>query len=172
MKTIVSLLFSLIVFASLKAQNSVFDLARFGTVEQMKELYQKTPDAINSVDNKKNSPLILACYRGNEKVAFFLIDHVQTINHSSQMGTALMAAVMNGSVSIVEKLIEKKAQLDTVDPEGKTALMYAVFFNKDEIAKQLIKAGANKQVKDHDGKTALDFAQFNANTELIILLNK
>lgn len=172
MKTSVSLLFSLLLITSLRAQNSVFDLARFGSVKQMEALYQKTPAAINSVDNKKNSPLILACYRGNEAVAFFLIEHVQTINYSSPMGTALMAAVMNGSVSIVEKLIHKKAQLDAVDHEGKSALMYAVFFNKNEIAKQLIEAGANKQLKDHDGKTALDFAQFNANTELIILLNK
>ncbi len=151
---------------------NVFDIARKGTLSEIQDLYKKQPELINSVNESKSSPLILACYRNNEEVALFLIDKTKDINYNSGMGTALMAGVMSGNVAIVKKLITSKADLNQGDTYGKTALIYASFFNKNEIAKLFIEAGANKNLKDSDGKTALDFANFNKNTELIILLDK
>jgi ankyrin repeat protein len=152
-------------------EKNVFDIARKGTLSEMKAFYEKNTELINSTDDRKSSPLILACYRANVEVALFLADKVKDINYNSGMGSALMAAVMSGNVLITKKLIEKKADLNQIDSDGKTALIYAVFFNKNDIAKLLIEAGANKSIKDSEGKTALDFANFNKNTELIILLN-
>lgn len=172
MKAGVFLFISLLSFTKIIAQDSVFDVARYGTVQQMENLYRENPDVINKIDSKKFSPLILACYRGNEDVALFLIEKVKDIDYTSGMGTALMAAVMNGNLKLIEKLIDHKANLNITDKDGKTALIYAVFFNKNEIAKALINAGADKMIKDNDGKKAIDFAEFNSNTELIILLTK
>lgn len=153
-------------------QKNVFDIARKGTLAEIETLYQTAPQSINSIDERKSSPLILAAYRNNEAVALFLIDKVKDINFNSGMGTALMAAVMSGNETIIKKLIAAKADLNQSDASGKTALIYAVFFNKTDIAKLLIAAGANKNLKDSDGKTALDFANFNKNTPLIILLDQ
>ena len=168
------LLFSWLLLLSsfVTAQNKdIFDIARKGTLDEINAIYRQNSNLINTVDANQYSPLILACYRGNEDVALFLIDKVKEINYNIGQGTALMAAVMAGKVSIIEKLISKKADPNLADAQGKTALIYATFFNKNEIAKLLIKAGASLKQKDNDGKTALDFANFNKNTELIILLD-
>ena len=168
------LLFSWLLLLSsfVTAQNKdIFDIARKGTLDEINAIYRQNSNLINTVDANQYSPLILACYRGNEDVALFLIDKVKEINYNIGQGTALMAAVMAGKISIIEKLISKKADPNLADAQGKTALIYATFFNKNEIAKLLIKAGASLKQKDNDGKTALDFANFNKNTELIILLD-
>ena len=151
---------------------NVFDIARKGTLAEIEALYKQNPDLINTVDDRKSSPLLLACYRGNVDVALFLAHKVKNVNYNSGMGTALMAAVMSGNIEIIKNLIAVKADLNQTDSQGKTALIYAVFFNKNDIAKILIDSGADKSLKDSDGKTAIDFATFNKNTELIILLNK
>lgn len=173
MKKIVAIIF--LIFSINQAfcqEKSVFDIARKGTLSEIQTLYKKQPEVINTLNESKSSPLILACYRNNEEVALFLIDKVKDVNYNSGMGTALMAGVMSGNIAIVKKLIATKADLNQADTYGKTALIYASFFNKNEIAKLLIDAGADKKLKDSDGKTALDFANFNKNTELIILLDK
>lgn len=155
------------------AQNqNVFDIARKGSLQEITESYKKNPALINTVDDRKSSPLILACYRGNTDVAIFLADKVSDVNYNSGKGTALMAAVMSGNVAIIEKLIAVKANLNQTDESGKTALIYASFFNKTDIVKLLVKSGVDKNHKDSDGRTALDYANFNKNTELIILLDQ
>ena len=161
-----------LLFGNTQAQNlDVFSISRNGTLEQIQELYEKNPQSINSISENKSSPLILACYRNNEAVALFLTDKVADINYNSGMGSALMAAVMSGNLSIIDKLISLKADLNLKDVQGKTALIYAVFFNKNDIVKSLLKAGADKKITDNEGRAALDYANFNKNTELIILLN-
>lgn len=165
-------LFFLNIGLSFSQEKNVFDIARKGTLSEIEALYKKSPELINSVDDRKSSPLILACYRGNTEVALFLANKVKDVNYNSGMGSALMAAVMSGKIEIVTSLIAAKADLNQADSQGKTALIYAVFFNKNDIAKALLDAGADKTKQDSDGKTALDFATFNKNTELIILLDK
>lgn len=166
--------YSLLLFtflASAQTKN-VFDIARKGNLQEIQKIYKNNPAAIDSVDEKKSSPLLLACYRGNTEVALFLAEKTKNINYNSGMGTALMAAVMSGNTTIVAKLIAVKADLNLADTSGKTALIYATFFNKNDIVKLLLPAGVDKNAKDIDHRTALDYANFNKNTELIILLNK
>ncbi|GEP51045.1 ankyrin repeat-containing protein [Flavobacterium noncentrifugens] len=138
----------------------------------MQEFIGKHSESVNSINPGGSSPLILAAYYGNEGTALLLSDKVKDINYNSGRGTALMAAVMNGNLTIIKKLISVNADLNASDNEGKTALMYAVYFNKNEIAKVLIDKGANKSLKDKEGKTALDVARFNKNTTLSILLDQ
>jgi uncharacterized protein len=172
MKTRILLIFILCLpLFGIAQEKNIFDIARKGTIDEIKAFYQKNPDLINTVDTKKSSPLILACYRGNEAVALYLADKVKDLNYNPGIGTALMAGVMSGNIKIIEKLLSLKADPNQADAQGKTALIYASFFDKNDIVKLLIKAGVNKKMKDADGKTALDYANFNKNTELIILLD-
>ena len=169
---ILIVLFFLSIGPSFSQSTTVFDIARKGTLAEIEAIYKQNPELINTVDDRKSSPLLLACYRGNTDVALFLAKKVIDVNYNSGIGTALMAAVMSGKIEIVTSLIAAKADLNQTDSQGKTALIYAVFFNKNDIAKALINAGADKTKQDSDDKTALDFATFNKNTELIILLSK
>ncbi len=172
MKQIILFIYFIVFSAFSQAQDkNVFDIARKGTLSAIQEIFNQTPDLINSINDNKATPLILACYRNNEAVALYLSDKVSNINYNSGMGTALMASIMSGNKVIIEKLISKKADLDQTDTQGKTALIYASFNNNTEIVQMLIKAGANKKLADKENRTALDYAKFNKNTQLIILLD-
>ena len=172
MKQIILFIYFILFSAFSQAQDkNVFDIARKGTLSDIQEIFNQTPDLINAINDNKATPLILACYRNNEAVALYLSDKVSNLNYNSGMGTALMASIMSGNKVIIEKLISKKADLDQTDTQGKTALIYAAFNNNTEIAQMLIKAGANKKLADKENRTALDYAKFNKNTQLIILLD-
>ena len=57
---------------SFSQNTTVFDIARKGTLAEIEAIYKQNPELINTVDDRKSSPLLLACYRGNTEVALFL----------------------------------------------------------------------------------------------------
>ena len=89
--TLLFLMFTAICSAQMKNEKDVFDTARYGTVEEMKQLQAANKDIINSVSDMGFSPLILACYRGNNEVAEYLAKNVKDVNYTSDNGTALAA---------------------------------------------------------------------------------
>jgi ankyrin repeat protein len=148
----------------------VFDIARKGTVEQVKEALKENPNSFNVVNEDGYSPLVLACYKGNNEVAKLLIETGSDINGKSKMGTPLMAAVVNGNLEIVKLLLSKKVDVDFANKNGITALMYAVQFQNSEIIKLLLQNKPDKSIKDNQGKTAFEYAVFSRNEEIINLL--
>lgn len=153
------------------AQKDVFSVARNGTVEEMKLLFEKNENCVNEIDNYEFSPLILASYRGNFEVAKYLITIVKNVDYQSPEGTALMAAVMRNNTELIQLLIEKNANLDLKSKTGVTALMLAIQFKNIEIIKILLHNKANLFLKDNEGKTAFEYA-VNTNDEKIIQLLK
>jgi ankyrin repeat protein len=153
------------------SQNDVFAVARNGSVEEMKVLFEKNANCVNEVNNYGFSPLILASYRGNFEVAKYLITIVKDINYQSPEGTALMATVMSGNMELLHLLIDKKANLDATNKTGVTALMLATQFKNIEIITLLLQHNANKLLKDNEGKTAFEYA-VNTNNDAIIQLLK
>jgi len=152
------------------AQKDVFDIARNGTVEEAKELLKVDSESFNVKNSDGFSPLILACYRGNNKVANFLIENGSDINDNSNMGTALMAAVVKGNSEIVKLLLDKKANVNIADANGSTALIYAAMFKKYDIVGLLIKANAHPDFKDNRGNSAVDYAILADDDKLIEIL--
>ena len=159
-------------FQSVSSQEAlnVFDVARKGTVEQAKALYKQDPNIFNTVNEAGYSPLILACYRGNDEVAQFLIEKGSDVNGTSSMGTPLMAAVVKGNTEIVTLLINHKADINITDANGTTALMYAVQLKNVPMTKLLLDHKADKAKLDKTGKTAFEYAVFSGNETLINLL--
>lgn len=149
------------------AQKNIFDVCRNGTLEELKTLYNENPESINIKNNNGYTPLILACYHGNEKVIPFLIEKVDDINGSCNFGTPLMAAVYKRNLNITRMLLNKKADPNIIDANGTTALHFASLFNEVEIAKLLIKAGAKPNLKDGNKKSAYDYAFINNNEKLL-----
>jgi ankyrin repeat protein len=149
----------------------VFEVARKGTISQAEAIVQTNPKAFSVINENGFSPLILACYRGNNEVAKFIITQGADINAKSDMGSALMACIVKGNNEIAQFLIANKADLNLVDSQGTTALMYAVQFKNIAIIKLLLTNNANKELKDNKGKTAFEYAVF-SNDEAIINLLK
>lgn len=153
-----------------QASLDIFDIARKGTVEQVKEVLKTNPKAFNVVNNDGYSPLVLACYRGNNEVAKLLIASGSDINGTSKMGTPLMAAIVKGNNEIAKILIDKKADLNFADLSGMTALIYSVNFKNYEMVSALVKANVAIDFKDSKQKTALDYAILMDDDLLIELL--
>lgn len=168
-------LFSLIViltYCSTYGQDrfDVFDIARRGTVKEVREQLQSNPNAFNIINSDGFSPLLLACYRGNIEVAKLLIETGCDINQKSSMGTPLMAAVVKGNTTMVQYLLLKNANVNLTDENGTTALMYAVMFKNKEIVTLLLQKNADKMLIDKKGKSAFEYAVFTGNEEIINLL--
>ena len=149
---------------------SCFDLARKGSLSEMKLLFESDKSVVNAIDDNGSSMLILACYRGNQEVATFLINNQADLNYVSKNGTALMACVMKNQFQLVDELFNKSVNLDLTDTNGITPLMLAVQFKNVEMVKKLIKAGASKEIKCIQNKTAFEYAVFSNNEEIINLL--
>ena len=171
MKKIVIVLVMLSAFCNAQVKTKdVFDVARSGTVEEMKALVLKNKDTINALNASSFSPLILACYRGNAPVAEYLAKNIKDINYNSPSGTALAAAAIKGNIALVKVLLENKANPDIKDGMGMTALLYASQFENKEMIQLLLKYKADKKIVSDDGKSAMDYAVFNKNQEIIGLL--
>ena len=145
-------------FCQVYSQSDIFDASRKGQLNEVISLYSKNPEVINLTNAEGYSPLILACYHGNEEVVRFLLDKANNINVTSNYGTPLMAAIVKGNLKIVEMLLDRKADTNVADANGTTAMHYAVMFRNYEAIKLLIKANANLEIKDNRGQSALDYA--------------
>jgi uncharacterized protein len=148
----------------------IFDIARKGSLKEIKEIFETNPNIVNSKNENGFTPLILACYRGNEAVAKFLIENSKTINISSEMGTPLMACSVKGDVKMSEILLKKGANANLTDANGTTALIYAVEFQNIALVDLLLQYKADKSLKDKNNKTAFEIAVFSGNQTIINLL--
>lgn len=149
---------------------SIFDIARTGTVTEVKELMKQNPDIINQTNDQGFSPLILACYRGNVEVAKFLMDNVKDINYKSQEGTALAGLSVKYNKDLVEYILKKNANPNLADSTGSTPLFWAVKFGNKELTELLLKYKADKTIKDSQGMTPFEYALQTNNKEIINLL--
>jgi len=167
---IIGFLLSFSFFSAQEKVKSVFDIARTGTVTELKELMKKDPNIINQTNESGFSPLILACYRGNVEVAEFLIDNVKDVNYKSQEGTALAGLSVKYNKDLVERLLNKNADPNIADQTGSTPLFWAVKFGNKELIELLIKHKADKSKKDSMGMTPFEYALQTNNKEIINLL--
>jgi ankyrin repeat protein len=173
MKNIIIILTVFLGFTLTYAQEkakSIFDIARTGTVSEVKELMKQNPDIINQTNESGFSPLILACYRGNVEVAKFLIDNVKDVDYNSKEGTALSGLAFRYNKELVEYLLKKNANPNIADATGITPLFWAVKSGNKELTELLLKYKADKTVKDSQGMTPFEYALQTNNTEIINLL--
>ena len=159
--------------SAIKAQEiSIFDIAREGTIEQLKSAVKENPNSINEVSKEGHAPLTLACYYSNFEVAKYLIKHVQDVNSKSGYGSALMAATVKKNTELVKLLLENNANPDAIDKNGSTALHFAVIFGYEEIIKLLVDVKADSSLKDNRGNTAIDYAKITGNKKITQLLKQ
>lgn len=173
MKKLILLLTVFLGFTCTMAQDktkSIFDIARNGTVAEVKELMKQNPDIINQTSESGFTPLILACYRGNVEVAKFLIDNVRDVNYRSGDGTALSGLAVKYNKDLVEYLLKKNANPNIADANGATPLFWAVKFGNMELTELLLKYKADKTIKDSQRMTPFEYALQTNNKEIINLL--
>lgn len=117
----------------------------------------------NKVNKDGLTALALAVVENKANAAVAMLDN--QANPDTAMGeakyNAMMLAVKKGNLSLVQTLLQYKANPNAKNAAGLTPLMIAAFDNQDMITTLLLKSGANPDLKDADGKTALTLATEN-----------
>lgn len=160
----------LLSFSHLRAQDELFTSIRNGDISKVKNYLDSQPQSINQISKEGFSPLILAAYTGSFELVQLLVSRGAAVNHTSAMGTALMAAIVKNHVAVVQFLLEQGAEVNVWDDRGTTPLIYAVQFKNHEILKLLLNHKPDTTHTDKNGKTAFEYAVFSGDEVIIQLL--
>ena len=141
---------------------------------------------VNCVDNFFRSRLIVfcfsvterlqeACHRGDDDtVREILLTAIgkEVINDGGRVSDPpLHKASRNGYIDVVKILIRYRAEIDSVDGNGRTALQHASERGHTEVVECLLDKGANPNIKDRrSGWTSLHAAAHYGRTEVTELL--
>ena len=79
--------------------------------------------------------------------------------------TALMIAIMEGHLDIVQILLQAKAKPDVQNEIGATALLLAAWKGYSDIVQHLLECGANPNIRSRDGRTPLYAAVYDSSQQ-------
>ena len=137
----------------------------------------------NGLIEKQDTPLLAACSLHADQLAIFYIDNGADIHHPGcHGGTALHWAAWTGRQVLVEKLVEKGAEINKLCIDFKaTPIFWAIHGLKNEgydsmsdcleIVRTLLNAGADKSIPNNNGNTVFDMLG-SEDAELKELLNR
>ena len=165
--------FTLVLFLTLYSgfsQADIFDVARNGTIDELIILINNNKDTINSINDRGDSPLVLATYYGNNEVALHIAKLVPNINIQSKNGTPLIAAVYTQNLYLTEQLLNLGANIEAKDSAGKTVLIYAITGKDVNMIKLLLSFNAKTDIKDKNNYAAIDYAKQTGDEEIINLI--
>ncbi len=151
----VKLLFiSFIVSHSLCAQG-IYDLARSGTVEQMRTHLKENPLHINQLSENGLSPFLLAAYHGNNDVAVLLIEKGADLSYCYKEGSAIYALIYKNNIPILEEIIGEGVNVN--DSCQFEQLGYPIHFalslKRYAAVELLLKNNVDLDVKDQQGRS-------------------
>lgn len=169
MKLTSAILFVVLVFGAFS--QDVFEAARTGNLDRLKELQKMNVDTLESVNSNGFTPLIIATYRNQEKCVNHLIMEGVNLDSNSPEGPALLGACYKGNVSIISLLLENGAETNICGANGTTPLIFAVQRGDLEIVKLLLDYGAIVSKQCENGHTAIDYAKKLNNDKIVALLN-
>ena len=128
--------------------------------------------SVNSRDDLGTPMLNIACRSDNFEFVEMLLGLGADLNAVSEDRgyTAVMDAVWRGNEKITKYLIEKGAELNTINKEGQSNLILAVGANRENIVRLLAENGADPDVKDMMGMSAYTYATLFKKTKLVEIL--
>ena len=119
-------------------------------------------------------PLITAAKNGEYRMVWALIDNdkvdYDNIVDNEYGMNALMWAVKNGHLNIVNDIINVGADVNLGDKNGKTALIHAVQSGNKEIVEYLLDNDADITLEDDEGRDAIAYARIYDDNEQILNL--
>ncbi|WP_147676314.1 ankyrin repeat domain-containing protein [Algibacter pacificus] len=170
MKLIVLLLLPLLALSQSKNNTDIFDAVRQGNLNQVKQYIEVDRKVVDTLNSHNHSLLIIAAYYNQQSIVEHILPYVTNLNHNSDNGTALAAAVVKNNVEIIKVLLNHKADVNLTDANGVSPLMYAIMFKNIQVIKLLIEHGADLKLTDKTGKSTFEYAISSDNQEIINLL--
>lgn len=128
--------------------------------------------SINEKDDAGVPMLNIACRNDNFDFVTTFLELGADLNAvSDDRGyTAVMDAVWRGNEKITKYLIEKGADLNTINKEGQTNLILAVGAGHENIVRLLAENGSNPDIKDAMGMSAYTYAVLFKKTRIAEIL--
>ncbi len=125
------------------------------------EQFLKAGFSPDSCDKNGVSLLNIAVRKGHEQAALLLIDAGADIDVVSgdRGNTPVMDAAAEGNLSLLSRLVESGAELNTKSKSGQTALVLAIGRQAEEAALLLINYGADITIRDDLGMSANKYAE-------------
>lgn len=197
MKTILPLLFSIVLLAS-----PLHEAVKKVDLKEVKRLIKSGAD-INALDEKGRTPLHIAASTGRLSLVKYLVQNSADIHLKDKFHkTALIYAIKNNNIKVIVLLSKKisttsvkketnnlfgaakdgnisaviyfinNQDINSIDEDGKTALHIASEEGKTNVVELLIELEIDKNILDYDGRTALNYAKLSGNKEIIKLLTQ
>lgn len=113
----------------------LFKAIRQGDSNRIEKILSKNRSLANSKDSSGMSPVVIATYYGQPKIAQIIISHGAKLD--------LFEAAMTGHLEVVGQFISKDPIIvNSFSKDGFTALHLAAFFGHPDVARFLIQNGA------------------------------
>ena len=165
----------------LDGKNILFDLVLYNDFETLRTIINYGVN-LNIKDRNGKTPLMYMVEEGlklNEKrereqfierLVNFLKYRVNVDIQDNEGRTVIHKAVIADDLTVVEKLLTKKADLSIKDMHGRTALHHTQWHGNYKIARWLIAAGADINQPDNSGFTLLNYAAIFGHARLVVAL--
>lgn len=151
----------------------IFEAAALGKVDRVAELLRDEPYGAFAQSAEGFTPLHLACFYGQQKVAVYLLDHgaSPSVPAGDESGvTPLHESASTGQQEIVSMLLARGAEIDATDSEGSTALHMAACNGQLEVVETLVCNGARFS-RNRDGHRPRDLALLNGHLNIARLFD-
>jgi len=133
--------------------------------------FKRNGGDVNCRDKEGWTALHLACYfafPSRDECLSLLFGLGVNINLTTDDGmTALMLAVLDGEISVVDRLLSVQADCNIQDRLGFAPLHHAAAYGRFQLVKRLIEAGADPQAFAKDGQTPLHCAARVGSREIV-----
>lgn len=130
---------------------------RDGALKAAQALMDWPKTKVDERTPQDETPLMMACLRGNEEFARKLVAKGADVVKPGW--TPLHYAATSGHVGIIRLLLEEHAYIDAESPNGTTPLMMAAQYGTAQAVKLLLDEGADPTLKNQLGMSAQDFAK-------------
>jgi uncharacterized protein len=153
----------------------IFEAATLGQATRTQQLLEREPHQVNDRSPDGFTPLHLACFFGQERIARLLLERgaePASVAQNPMRVQPLHSAAAGRQVGIVRMLLERGAPVHARQHGGWTALHEAANSGDHEMAETLLRHGADPALENDEGRTAVEIAAQRGHRDLIELFQR